>query len=175
MCLEICSTLYLCNPDCPMQPSTRGYVLITNIYKAAECICLAQHVSADSATNSAKTEQEVLPHEQERSWIQVGRQLWNGCRDRRLRDATAMLTGLELSHKESWATEKGRELHGTTPRWGKFVCVFTGDGELLLFKTSPEAHRGFKIIQAPVVASNGLRPSGPIQPGSSSLQKSEIN
>lgn len=45
----------------------------------------------------------------------------------------------------------------------------------MLSCTSPEAHCGFKVVQAPVVASNGLRLSGPIHPGSSSLQKSEIN
>lgn len=41
--------------------------------------------------------------------------------------------------------------------------------------TSCGAHHGFKIAYAPVVPSDGLRLSGPIQPGSSSLQKSEIN
>lgn len=62
VCPEICSTLCLSNPDSSTQPSMRRYVLITNIYKAAECISLAQHVSVNSATNSAKTEQEVLSH-----------------------------------------------------------------------------------------------------------------
>lgn len=48
-------------PPCVYATPMRRYVLIANIYKAAECISLAHHVSLNSATNSAKAEQEVIP------------------------------------------------------------------------------------------------------------------
>lgn len=59
---EVCSMLCLWNHDCFTQPSTRRYALHTNIYKAAEGIFLAQHISTDGAINMAKNEQEELTH-----------------------------------------------------------------------------------------------------------------
>lgn len=103
MCPEICSIPCLSNPDCSTQPTMRRYKLITNIYKSAECTSLAQCVSVDSATSSAQTEHKVLPRCQERSWSQVGRQPWDGCRDRTLRDTAATFAGLELLHEEPGA------------------------------------------------------------------------
>lgn len=39
-----------------LKPSTGEYVPSAIIYKAAECISLAQHVSVNSVTDSSKTE-----------------------------------------------------------------------------------------------------------------------
>lgn len=55
---EIYSTLCLCNPEV-LHGGIRAFLTI--FYKAAECISLAQHVSANSATDSGKNEQEVPP------------------------------------------------------------------------------------------------------------------
>lgn len=106
----------------------------------------------------------------------MGRLLWKGHRNRRLLDATATLAGLELSHKESWATERGRDPRCTIPCC-EHLCWWKGAAALQDEPgcTHHGAHHAFKAVQGPVVASNGLRFSVPIHPGSSSLQKPEIN